>query len=288
MSLPSIAVINFTSTLQDQAVQDAIRVVNRQVLEDFVPLWGYGRRLQLHAVDFRPADPDTLALQKVPADSAMYLVDEASLPGALGFHDLNTRDVPVGFVFVLDPQDWTVTLSHEVLELILDPTVNLFVPGPDPRNAANLVLHTYEACDAVERFSYTIDGIAVSDFLTPSYFTIGEAPGTRNDFLGVGVSSFGVTPHSHIAFFDLATGQFVTVVGQQAPAMATATKQARHDRPKASRPPEELLHQVLQRYQAKPRTPHSTGLPQMRAITRTGRYQASAEALGARMRRMAA
>jgi hypothetical protein len=88
----------------------------------------------------------------------------------------------------LQADHWT--LSHEVLELILDPTVNLFVPGPDPRNAANLVLHTYEACDAVERFSYTIDGIAVSDFLTPSYFTQGEALGTRNDFLGVGVPSF--------------------------------------------------------------------------------------------------
>ncbi len=105
MSLPSIAVINFTSTLNDQTVQDAIRAVNRQVLEDFVPIWGYGRQLQLHAVDFQPANPDTLAPQKVPADSAMYLVDEASLPGALGFHDLNTRDVPVGFVFVLNPNE---------------------------------------------------------------------------------------------------------------------------------------------------------------------------------------
>jgi hypothetical protein len=288
MSLPSIAVINFTSTLHDQVVQDAIRAVNRQVIEDFAPIWGYGRLLQLQAVDFQPADPDTLAPHKVPADSAMYLVDEASLPGALGFHDLNTRDVPVGFVFVLDPNDWTVTLSHEVLELILDPTVNLFVPGPDPRNAANTVLHTYEACDAVERFSYSIDEIAVSDFLTPSYFTIGEAAGTRNDFLGVGVPSFGVTPHSHIAFFDLSTGKFVTVVGQQAPPMAAATKQERHDHPKAPRPPEERLHQMLHRYQAQPPTPHSTGLPQMRAITRTGRYQASAKALAARMRRVAA
>jgi len=287
MALPSIAVINFTSTLPDQAVQDAIRVVNRQVVEDFMPIWGYGRLLQLHAVDFQPAAPDTLAPQKIPADSAMYLVDEASLPGALGFHDLNTRDVPVGFVFVLDPNDWTVTLSHEVLELILDPTVNLFVPGPDPRNVANLVLHTYEACDAVERLSYTIDGIAVSDFLTPSYFTIGEAPGTRNDFLGVGVPSFGVTPNSHIAFFDLATNQFVTVFGQQAPARAVLHKLERHDHPKAPRPSEERLHQLLQRYQAQPPTPHSPGLPQMWAITRTGRYRASAEALGARRQRAA-
>ena len=35
----------------------------------------------------------------------------------------------MGFVFTNLP-DWTVTLSHEVLELIIDPTVNIFVPGP--------------------------------------------------------------------------------------------------------------------------------------------------------------
>ena len=282
MSLPSIAVINFASTLNDQAAQEAIRAVNRQVTEDFVPIWGYGRLLRLQTVDFNPADPETLSPQKVPADSAMYLVDEASLPGALGFHDLNTRDVPVGFVFVLDPNDWTVTLSHEVLELILDPTVNIFVPGPDPRNANNIVLHTYEACDAVERISYTIDGIAVSDFLTPSYFTIGDAPGTRNDFLGVGVSSFGVTQNSHIAFFDLSTGTFETVFGQQAPAMAAAKKQKAYDRLKSKRPLDEQLQVVLNGYRAKKLKPNFSGLPQMRAITRTGRYKAGAESLVAR------
>jgi hypothetical protein len=41
---------------------------------------------------------------------------------------------------------------------------------------------------------------------------------------------------------------------------------------------------VLHSYRAKQPPPHGTGLPQLRAITRTGRYQASAEALGARMR----
>jgi hypothetical protein len=288
MSLPSIAVINFTSTLNDQAVQDAIRAVNRQVLEDFVPTWGYGRVLRLQAVDFNPADPDTLAPQKVPADSVMYLVDEASLPGALGYHDLNTRDVPVGFVFVLDPNDWTVTLSHEVLELILDPTVNLFVPGPDPRDANNLVLHTYEACDAVERISYSIDGTGVSNFLTPSYFTVGDAPGTRNDFLGVGVPSFGVTHNSHIAFFDLSTGTFETVFGAQAPPRAAARGQRLYrDHPKAKRPPDERLQQILSTYRARKPRPDCSGLPNLRGITRTSRYKAHAESVLARTRKAA-
>lgn len=289
MSSPSIAVINFTSRLNDQAVQDAIRAVNRQVQEDFVPIWGYGRVLRLQAVDFNPADPDTLAPHKVAADSAMYLVDEASLPGALGFHDLNTRDVPVGFVFVLDPNDWTVTLSHEVLELILDPTVNLFVPGPDPRNANNLVLHAYEACDAVERISYSIDGIAVSNFLTPSYFTIGDAAGTRNDFLGVGVASFGVTRKSHIAFLDLSTGTFETVFGQQSPLrVAAGRRQAMFaDHPKALRPPEERLQQILSSYRAKRPRPEASGLPNLRGVTRTSRYKAHAESMVARTRKAA-
>jgi hypothetical protein len=289
MSLPSIAVINFTSTLNGQAVQDVIRAVNRQVLEDFVPIWGYGRVLRLHAVDFNPAAPDALAPEKVAADSAMYLVDEASLPGALGFHDLNTRDVPVGFVFVLDPNDWTVTLSHEVLELILDPTVNIFVPGPDPRNASNLVLHTYEACDAVERISYNIDGIGVSNFLTPSYFTVGDAPGAQNDFLGAGVSSFGATPNSHIAFFDLSTGTFETVFGQQTPLRAAAARKLPTlvDHPKAKRPPEERLQQILSNYRAKKPRLDCSGLPNLRGITRTGRYKAQAESMMARTRKAA-
>ena len=58
----------------------------------------------------------------------------------------------------------------------------------------NVVLHTYEACDAVERLSYRIDEIAVSDFLTPNYFTIGDAPGTRNDFLGVDQKTIQMVP----------------------------------------------------------------------------------------------
>jgi hypothetical protein len=267
VSVPTMAVINFSKQLSDQDVQAGVRAVNRQVAEDFMPIWGYGRTLKLVQPRFNPSDMNTLAEEQVNADSVIYIVDENLLPGALGFHDLNAADLPFGFVFVLDPNDWTVTLSHEVLELILDPTVNLFVPGPDPRDAQNIVLHSYEACDAVERTSYMIDGIAVSNFLTPSYFTIGEAPGARNDFLGVNVKSFGVTQGSHIAFFDLATGQFETVFGRL-DFSSRATSQRRftvHD--KAKRPPEDKLRQVLaQFYATKPRRAKIAG------ITRTGRY----------------
>src|SRR5437588_161859 len=111
MTAPTIAVVNFTSTLSDDEVRTAIHAVNRQIVENFIPIWGSGRSLEFFAPSFDPADPTTLAEEDVPADSVMYLVDEASVERALGFHDLNTKDLPFGFTFVLDPTDWTTTLS---------------------------------------------------------------------------------------------------------------------------------------------------------------------------------
>lgn|SRR5262245_49865713 len=275
MPSPSLAVINFTTTLADKEVRKAIHAVNRQVEEQFRPIWGHARTLQLHVPNFDLSDPETLAEERVPADSVMYLVDESSLPGALGFHDLNTRDLPFGFVFVLDPQDWTTTLSHEALELILDPTANVFVPGPDPRDSAKTVLHSYEACDAVERLSYSIGDVLVSDFVTPSYFTPGEATGRQNDFLGVGVSSFGVTRGSHLGFIDLAIGQFVQFEGEEAPARRNLASRAElHDHAKPQRQ-EERIEQILRDYQSATRRPRATGLRTIRGVTRTARYRAS-------------
>jgi len=278
MAVPSLAVVNFTTTLHTDEVNEAIHAVNRQITENFAPIWGIARMLERLVPNFHPEDPDTLAEETVPADSVLYLVDESSLPGALGFHDLNTRDVPFGFVFVLNPNDWTTTLSHEALELLLDPTANVFVPGPDPRDNRNTVLHTYEACDAVERLSYKIGAVQVSDFVTPSYFTGGEIVGIQNDFLGVGVRSFGVTSGSHIAFFDLATGQFETVVGRQEPPARRlfAARIEAHDHPKPERP-EAKIQAILSNYQSRPPHPSATGLPRLRGVTRTARYAVSAQ-----------
>ena len=59
----------------------AINAVNRQITENFVPIWGCGRDLVSFAPTFDPADPDTLAEEDVPADSVMYLVSRSKHQG---------------------------------------------------------------------------------------------------------------------------------------------------------------------------------------------------------------
>jgi hypothetical protein len=277
MSLPDIAVVNFSS-VPDADAQAAIRAVNRQVLEDFQPIWGAAYVSKLHAVT-PLVNGQPVQDMKVPAEAVIYLVDQPSIPGALGYHDMNNAEVPVGFVFT-DLGDWTVTLSHEVLELIVDPTVNILVPGPDPRQPTNpnaWLLHTYEVCDAVERTEYHIDGITVSNFVTPNYFRPGNAPGTRNDFLGVGVDSFGVTPGSHLGTIDPNDFSWVEILGSQVQNRSTILsrlQQFERTRPRSRAG--EAQERILDGYHAS-HTVKGSGLPNLTALTRSGRKRAAVE-----------
>ena len=74
--------------------------------------------------------------------------------------------------------DWSITLSHEALELVGDPELNMLVKGPHPEEERD-VHHWFEMCDAVQDESYPIDGIKVSNFLLPLYFTSSDERGGR-------------------------------------------------------------------------------------------------------------
>jgi hypothetical protein len=107
-------------------------------------------------------------------------------------------------------EDWTITLSHEALELLGDPENNLVVQGPHP-TARRKVFHWFEMCDAVQDESYVLDDVHVSNFVLPLYFTSGNEHGGRNDFLGTvtkgkTLRSFSVNPGGYIGFFDPRTG----------------------------------------------------------------------------------
>ena len=62
--------------------------------------------------------------------------------------------------------DWSVssTLSHEVLEMFIDPACNLW--AVNGQGSA----YSLEVCDPVEAPTYTVSGVSVSNFVTPSWF----------------------------------------------------------------------------------------------------------------------
>ena len=200
-----ISIINNTG-LTRQDIQDTLRAVNRQLQEDFRRYWHTHAELRLEGWTGEPLDPERPFNMR--GDAVIYLLDGQTNTNALGYHAVNHGGVPYGFVFPSLSKDlhepWSVTLSHEALELALDPEVNRLVQGPhpDPDEGGRLVYHWYELCDAVQTETYAIDGVKVSNFLLPLYFTESEEHVNHNDFLGTGVPSFGVNPGGYVGFFD--------------------------------------------------------------------------------------
>ena len=62
--------------------------------------------------------------------------------------------------------DWSVSsvLSHEVLEMYIDPNCN------SRSNNGKGAVYSFEVCDPVEAPTYSVAGVSVSNFVTPACF----------------------------------------------------------------------------------------------------------------------
>jgi len=175
-----ISVINGSTVLNDSDIRPVVQALQQQVSNDFLPAWGVDAQLTF-----------------VPTGSApptgtwwLTILDDSDQAGALGYHDLTSDGLPLGKVFAATDlkygNSWSVTASHELLEMLADPNINLtaFV-----QNATTTgTLFAYEVCDACEadNFGYKIGNVLVSDFVLPAWF---------EDFRAQGSTQFDQTNH---------------------------------------------------------------------------------------------
>lgn len=94
-------------------------------------------------------------------------------PGAIAYHSVDGQAVPVAFLGLstcktLD--DVSTAISHELCETAGDAPCNLWADDDHGDEYAR------ELCDPVESWSYRINGIAVSAFVTPAFFVEDSAP----------------------------------------------------------------------------------------------------------------
>ncbi len=73
---------------------------------------------------------------------------------------------------VVADENWTVTASHETLEMLVDPFGNRLVAGDSPMPEQGRVEFLVEISDPSgdPNLAYTCNGVRVSDFYTPRYF----------------------------------------------------------------------------------------------------------------------
>lgn len=154
--VPAIACFNKAQTALGVDLDALIAAMQAFVDQHVMPVWGTPAKL-IKSTGF------------VKGAWAMVFLDNADQPGALAYHDLTPDGLPESKVFVkttLDNGDLvSVSASHELVEMLVDPAINMMTTGPDPK-----LMYAYESADPVEALSFNVKGIPMTDFVYPAYF----------------------------------------------------------------------------------------------------------------------
>ena len=196
-----VSVINASTVLNETDIRPVIQALQKQVTNDFFPAWGVDAQLTF-----------------VPTGSApptgtwwLTILDDSDQAGALGYHDLTPDGLPLGKVFAATDlkygNSWSVTASHELLEMLADPNINLTVFVQNANTSGTLF--AYEVCDACEadNLGYKIGNVLVSDFVYPAWFEDFRAQGSTQFDQGNHIQSpLQLLPGGYIGVFNVSDG----------------------------------------------------------------------------------
>ena len=181
-----IAILNQSKgAVTDADVATMTAAIATQIQVDVAPAW-----------DRAPA---TVTFYNDPKDVPAGAYGVAIVPtiqdqpqGVLGYHIEHWGVAAAQPIFANGAQaltgDWSVssTLSHEVLEMFIDPACNLW--AANGQGSA----YSLEVCDPVETPTDTVNGVSVSNFVFPSWFDPLPPAGARFDKLGQVTAPFTI------------------------------------------------------------------------------------------------
>lgn len=214
MPLPHhIAIVSLTRAVSTRSLMQVAAALQKQVTRDFVPIWGFPATVDAfedltsvpndyhHVAIF--SDPDELASEleaQIGATPAERLLDEFQR-GQIGGIHLNalTRQP---FALVRASDAWTVALSHEVLEMLADPSGNHLIAAAHPTRPDLRVKYLIEVCDPCQALWYPVNGVPMADFYTPRYFDPVAVNGVRYSFTGALEQPRQILDGGYLTFLD--------------------------------------------------------------------------------------
>ena len=189
-----IALVDSSGQIDPDELSQVAGALNEQVQADFAPRWHVAATVGAY-----PSAPE--------GTWRIEVVAEMDQPGALGYH---SDDHHQPFAKVLyQPGQWSVTASHELLEMLGDPWGNRLhgadaLPGWE--GSSPRVRYLVELCDPCEAFTYQVGGVDMSDFLIPVFYRSSQRAVAGYSQTGNLTSPLEVADGGYITFLDPATG----------------------------------------------------------------------------------
>jgi len=200
MSLIQLGLVDTTGAIHPELVQSAAAALNIQVTRDLPQFWSVTA-----TVMYLPSP------HKIPAGVwPVQLVK--SLPAGEGGYHQDRHKQPYAKVLASPQNDgWTIAASHEVLEMLVDPygnrlqsSVAIEIKSKKIIDGTSQFAYLVEACDPCEddKYGYTINGVVVSDFITPHFYDPVTTQGTRYSFTGALKAPRQILPGGYITWVN--------------------------------------------------------------------------------------
>lgn len=156
---------SYSKRVKPVQIANALPAFQSSIDEDLGPIWGVSAVLT--------TDPSSDYTME------MVIVDNADCP-CYGFHT-NVTGLPLAIISAKTAQahheDWRLTASHELDEMLVDPFVDRKLWIKDKQWIVEVADPVESGADA-----YFKGNVPLSDFVTPAWFTGGQGP---YDFTGV-------------------------------------------------------------------------------------------------------
>ncbi len=210
MTIVQVGLVDTTGALDASYVQAVAAALSVQVTRDLPQYWNVQATVQALS-----------SPHKIPAGVWPVRLVARLPPGEGGFH-LDKHNQPYSEVIATPSDDsWSIDASHETIEMLIDPAGNrmqsseaIEISGNGVQDATGQFNYLVEACDPCEAnaFGYEIQGILVSDFITPHFYDPALTSGARYSFTGAITKPRQLLKGGYISYVDQATDQWQQIL----------------------------------------------------------------------------
>jgi hypothetical protein len=186
-----LALVSKSKSVSMDELNEVAAAIQTQITRDLQPIWNTQATISV----FKD-------LKSVPTGYwPIVIMDNIHQQGAGGYHsDKNNQP----FALILADADWIIATSHETIEMLVDPWGNRTVTADSLKAGQGRVLYLVEACDPCEsgEFAYSVNGIKLTDFITPHYHDPVTSASVRYSFTGSIKKPRQVLSGGYISWFD--------------------------------------------------------------------------------------
>jgi hypothetical protein len=206
MSVNQLGLVDMTGQIDVDLVHSAAIALNLQVTRDLPQFWPVSA-----TVTYLP-NPN-----KIPAGIWPVQLVKTLPPDEGGFHSDKHKQPYAKVIASKSDPSWTIDASHEILEMLVDPygnrmqsSVAIEIVRGKIQDGTGQYGYLVEACDPCEdnRYAYTINGVAVSDFITPHFYDPMVTSGTRYSFTGAVKGPRQILPGGYISWVNTEKDQW--------------------------------------------------------------------------------